>query len=346
MKKLQNTLYVTTPNSYISKDGTNIVVLVDDSELGRIPIHNLQSIICFGYMGMSPAVMRLCVENGVAIAFMTPNGRFQASVLGETKGNVLLRREQYRMADDISRALDISKNLIKGKFMNSRYLLRRGKNDHNSLQNESSLDAVLNSISNGLKAIDTCQTLEELRGIEGNIAKLYFSGMDELILKQKDVFFIRSRNKRPPTDRMNSLLSFLYTLLAHDVASSLEAVGLDSFVGFLHTDRPGRRSLAFDVMEEMRSPIVDRLALNLVNLGKITGDGFLEKENGSIIMSDNTRKIVLESWQSRKNDEILHPFLGEKIKTGLIPHTQSMLLARYIRGDLDGYPPFIMKSVS
>jgi len=342
LKKLLNTLYVTSPDAYISRDGMNIVVSSQKKEIGRIPIHNLQSIICFGYAGASPAAMNLCVTNNVLMSFLTHHGRFQASVVGETCGNVLLRRNQYRMADDFQRSLGISKNIVKAKIHNSRQILRKGRNDHKTDVNLKRVEDVISMLTSKIQSVDFCDDANVLRGLEGDAAKVYFSGIDELILKGKDEFFIHGRNRRPPTDKMNSLLSFLYTLLANDVRSALESVGLDSHVGFLHTDRPGRASLALDIMEEFR-PTADRLALNLVNLRKISSEGFIEKENGSVIMTDETRKIVIENWQNKKQDEIKHPFLEERIQIGLIPHVQSMLLARYLRGDLDGYPPFIIK---
>ena len=342
MKKLLNTLYVTTPDSYLSKDGLNLVVECRNKEMGRVPIHNLQSVICFGYMGASPAAMQLCTSNDVSLSFLTPNGRFQASVNGETRGNVLLRRTQYRVADDSSHSLEISKNIIKGKMFNCRQLLRRGRNDHKGDIDLQRVEDAISVITRDIASINEANSSDILRGLEGHSAKIYFSGFNNLILKQKDDFYIHTRNRRPPTDRMNSLLSFLYTVLANDVRSSLESTGLDPYVGFLHTDRPGRASLALDIMEEMR-PIADRLALNLVNLRIISGEGFVEKENGSIVMADETKKIVIDSWQQKKQEMIMHPFLEEKIQMGLLPHVQSMLMARYLRGDIDGYPPFFMK---
>jgi CRISPR-associated protein Cas1 len=343
LKRLLNTLYVTTPDSYLSKDGTNLVVLSDNKEIGRIPIHNLQAVICFGHMGASPAAMRLCTENSVSLSFMTPYGKFQAAIVGEVKGNVLLRREQYRLADRPDISLEISKNILIGKFTNSRHLLRRGKNDHRGSIDVLRIDRTIERISSGLESIDACENIDALRGLEGDVAKSYFVGLNELILKQKEDFHINCRSRRPPMDNMNSLLSFLYTMLAHDVKSALSAVGLDPYVGFLHTDRPGRPSLALDIMEEMRPVLVDRLALNFVNLCRISNEDFVEKETGGIIMKDGTRDMILEGWQTRKADEVFHPFIEEKIKIGLVPNVQSMLLSRYICGDIDGYPPFIMK---
>lgn len=342
MRKLLNTLYVTSPDSYLSKDGSNLVVSVNGVEIGRLPIHNIQQVICFGHSGASPSAMRLCIDNDVALSFMTPNGRFLASVFGETKGNVLLRRSQYRLADDENTSLSISKNMILGKMINCRSLLKKGKNDHKDVIDAEMLGKMIDRITDFIEGVDLISSADALRGIEGDAARIYFEGVDNLILKDKEEFFLRCRNRRPPRDRMNSLLSFLYSMLANDVKSALESVGLDSYVGFLHTDRPGRPSLALDVMEELR-PIADRVALTLVNLRMVSSGGFVEMEGGAIIMDDDTRKIVIDAWQSRKSDTVYHPYIKEKVPIGLLPFIQAMLLSRYIRGDIDGYPPFILK---
>jgi CRISPR-associated protein Cas1 len=275
---------------------------------------------------------------------MKPSGKFQASIYGETKGNVLLRRKQYRTADDEEMSLSIAKNMMLGKFSNCRYLLRKGKNDHKDVIDANKIDLAIEKINKAMADLDDIKDKGSLRGLEGDTARCYFDALDELILKEKDEFYMRGRSRRPPRDKMNALLSFLYSMLANEVRSSLESVGLDSYVGFLHTDRPGRASLALDVMEEMR-PIADRVALTLINLRKISPDGFIEQEGGGVLMTEDTRRIVIEAWQTRKTDETVHPFLGEKIQIGLIPHVQSMLLSRYLRGDTDGYPPFVMKQV-
>lgn len=342
MRKLLNTLYVTTPESYLLRDGENVVVKVKDVETFRIPIHNLEGIVCFAYMGASPQLMQLCTDNKVGLSFLTPNGKFLARVNGKVRGNVLLRRTQYRKADKEGDSLDLAKCFIIGKIVNCRTVLGRGIRDHGDVINTSKIRSVDDLLIDSLKSIDSCLNSDSLRGIEGNCAKFYFDALDELILKQKDSFFIFNRNRRPPLDNMNSLLSFLYTLLAHDVESALETVGLDPYVDFFHTDRPGRPSLALDMMEELRPFMVDRLALNMVNLKQVNEKDFIKKENGAVLMTEDGRKGILAAWQKRKQDQITHPYLNEKISVGLIPYVQAMLLARYLRGDIDGYPPFFM----
>jgi len=342
MRKLLNTLYVTTPDAYLARDGENLVVRVGNEERFRIPIHNLEGVVCFGYMGASPPLMRLCSENNVGLSFLTPSGKFLARVSGRVRGNVLLRRTQYRKADNRLESLEISKSFIIGKIVNCRTILGRGIRDHSAVidcDRVRGVDALL--IENLLK-IEDCDSADTLRGIEGNCAKFYFVALDDLILRQKDVFYMHERNRRPPLDNMNTLLSFLYTLLAHDVESALETVGLDPYVGFFHTDRPGRPGLALDMMEELRPYMADRLALNLVNLNQVNGDDFYKKENGGVIMKDDGRKTVIAAWQKRKQDMITHPYLNEKIPIGLLPYVQAMLMARFLRGDIDGYPPFFM----
>jgi len=342
MRKLLNTLYVTTPESYLHRDGENVIIKVGNDERFRIPVHNIEGIVCFGYMGASPHLMQLCSENNVGLSFLTPHGRFLGRVNGRVRGNVLLRRTQYRVADDSEISLDIAKCFITGKVVNCRTVLGRSLRDHGDIVQKEKIRSADNLLIENLTKIDNCPNADTLRGIEGNCAKFYFDVLDELILKQKNDFFIRERNRRPPRDNMNALLSFLYTILAHDVESALETVGLDPYVGFFHADRPGRASLALDMMEELRPFVVDRLCLNLVNLQQICGNDFLKKESGGIILTDKGRKEVLGAWQKRKQDEITHPYLNEKIPVGLLPYVQSLLMARYLRGDIDGYPPFFM----
>lgn len=342
MRKLLNTLYVTTPESYLMKDGENVIVQVENVEKFRIPIHNLEGIVCFGFMGASPHLMRLCSEHNVSLSFLTPSGRFQGRVQGRVRGNVLLRRVQYRLADDAKQSLLISRSFIQGKVINGLKVLDRSIRDHGPNIDDEKIRSTIVMLKENLFSLDGCDNLDSLRGIEGTCAKIYFDVFDELILKQKDDFFFHGRNRRPPLDNMNSLLSFLYTLLAHDVESALETVGLDPYVGFFHVDRPGRPGLALDLMEELRPYLADRLALNLVNMSQIQGDDFVKKEGGGVFIIDQGRKEILSAWQKRKQDQITHPYLLEKIPIGLIPYVQALLLARYVRGDIDGYPPFFM----
>lgn len=343
MRKLLNTLYVTSPDTYLSLDGENIVILKEKIEISRIPLHNLEGIIAFGYTGASPALMGACVKRNIALTFMTQNGRFLSRVVGEVRGNVTLRKTQYRISDNVDESNKIAKNFIIGKIFNARWVIERATRDYAIRLDVDKLKSVSKSLANSLKLIEQSKNLDQLRGFEGEAATQYFSAFDDLILQQKEFFYFHCRNKRPPLDNVNSMLSFVYTLLAHDVAAALETVGLDAYVGFLHRDRPGRVSLALDMMEELRSVYADRFVISLINKREVNSNGFTKKENGAVIMDDDTKKIILKAWQNKKQEIITHPFLQEKLEWGLIPYAQAMLLARFIRGDLDGYPPFMWK---
>jgi CRISPR-associated protein Cas1 len=340
MKKLANVLYVTTPEAYLTLDGENVVVKKDENVSMRLPLHNLENIVCFGYPGASPALMGACAERNVGLCFLSPNGRFLARITGKVKGNVLLRKKQYEVSEKNDESVPIAASFLLGKIANCRKVIERALRDHAMLVDVQALSAVSASLKETLSAVQACKTIGDLMGFEGSAAKLYFGVFDQLILQQREDFAFKERSRRPPLDNLNSLLSFLYTLLTNDVASALEVVGLDPYVGFLHQDRPGRPSLALDLMEELRPVFADRLALSLVNRKQVTGKGFTQKESGGILMDDDTRKTVLTTWQERKKEEIVHPYLKERIPFGLIPHVQAMLLARFLRGDLDAYPPF------
>ncbi len=343
MKKLLNTLFVTTEGSYLCRDGETVLIRVKDETKGRFPIHLLGGIVCIGQVMCSPPLMQLCVESKVSLSFLSQYGRFIAKVQGPVSGNVLLRRQQYRFADCGVTSAKIARLIVYGKVANCRTVLMRAAREHNDSDAAKVLTKVADSMGYRLKQMKEEQTVDSWRGVEGEAAQLYFSAFDHLILAQKQDFYFRQRTRRPPLDNMNALLSFYYTLLAHDVSSALETVGLDPAVGFLHRDRPGRPSLALDLMEELRPHFADRVALTLVNRQQIKGRGFKMSESGAVIMNDETRKEVLVAYQNRKKEEVEHPFLGEKIAIGLIPHVQAMLLARYIRGDLEAYPPFLWK---
>ncbi|MGI6727228.1 MAG: type I-C CRISPR-associated endonuclease Cas1c [Anaerovoracaceae bacterium] len=343
MRKLLNTLYVTSPNTYLSLDGENIVVLKDEIEALRVPLHNLEGIVTFGYTGASPALMGACAKRNIALSFMKQSGKFLARVVGEVRGNVTLRKAQYRLSDSTVESNKVARNIIMGKIYNSRWVIERATRDYAMRLDVDKLKGVTKSLASTLKLVEQSENLEQLRGFEGEAASQYFSVFDDLILQQKEHFYFYYRNKRPPLDNVNAMLSFVYTLLAHDVAAALETVGLDPYVGFLHRDRPGRISLALDLMEELRSVYADRFVISLVNKKEIKANGFIQKENGSVIMDDNTKLTILKAWQSRKREKITHPFLNEKIEWGLVPYSQAMLLARFIREDLDGYPPFMWK---
>jgi CRISPR-associated protein Cas1 len=343
MKKLLNTLYVNAPDAYLSLDGENVVVNADGQELKRVPMHNLENIVTFGWQGASPALMRHACELGIGLAFFSHSGRFLCRVEGERRGNVLLRREQYRIADDERRSLAIVRNMIGAKTVNSRAVLLRALRDHPMLPGSDKIEAVADKLANSLSDIQNAADTDTVRGIEGSNASMYFGVLDNLILQNKDVFTFDTRSRRPPTDNVNALLSFCYSITVNECASALEAVGLDPYVGLMHTDRPGRKSLALDLMEEIRSVYCDRFVISLINLRQVSGDGFLVKENGAVIMTEETRKAVLTAWHKRKQEEITHPFLGERCEWGLLPFVQAQLLARYIRGDIDEYPPYIWK---
>jgi len=343
MRKLLNTLYVTSPNTYLSLDGENIVILKDEAEILRIPLHNLEGIVAFGYTGASPALMGACAKRNIALSFMKQSGKFLGRIVGEVKGNVTLRKTQYRLSDDVVESHRIAKSFITGKIYNARWVVERATRDYAARLDVDKLKGVCKTLVNSLKLVESSQDLEQLRGFEGEAAAQYFRVFDDLILQQKEHFYFRSRNKRPPLDNVNAMLSFVYTLLAHDVAAALETVGLDPYVGFLHRDRPGRVSLALDMMEELRSVYADRFVISLINKREVNADGFTQKENGAVNMDDDTRKDILRSWQSKKQEIITHPFLQEKLEWGLVPYAQAMLLARFIRGDLDGYPTFMWK---
>jgi len=343
MRKLLNTLYVTSPDTYLSLDGENIVILKDEAEVSRIPLHNLEGIVAFGYTGASPALMGACAKHSIALSFMKSSGKFLARVVGEVRGNVTLRKSQYRLSDCQEESTKIARNYIIGKIFNTRWVVERATRDYAVRLDVDKLKGVSKILANSLKLAAQSENLEQLRGVEGEAASQYFRVFDDLILQQKESFYFHNRNKRPPLDNVNAMLSFVYTLLAHDVAAALETVGLDPYVGFLHRDRPGRVSLALDMMEELRPVYADRFVISLINKREVNATGFTKKENGAVIMEDDTRKTILRAWQIIKQERITHPFLQEKIEWGLVPYAQAMLLARFIRGDLDGYPPFMWK---
>lgn len=343
MKKHLNTLFVTTQGAYLAKEGETVLVRVKKETRLRVPIHTLGGIVCFGNVLCSPFLMGFCAEKDVAVSFLSEQGRFLARVQGPVSGNVLLRREQYRRADDLDISARMARWVLTGKLGNGRTVLKRGLRDHGEKLDDSAVQESVKRLGNSLKNLQSGLPLNSLRGIEGEAAHAYFSVFDHLIVSQKDAFVFLERNRRPPLDRVNCLLSFIYTLLTHDVRSALESVGLDPAVGFLHRDRPGRSGLALDMMEEFRPFLADRLVLSLINLNKVQKTGFTESDSGAVLMDDETRKTVLVAYQKRKQDEIFHPFIEEKVTIGLLFHIQALLLARYLRGDLDGYPCFIWK---
>ena len=342
MKKHLNTLFVTTQGAYLAKDGETVAVRVEGEVVLRLPVHTLDGIVCFGNVGCSPFLMGFCAERDVTLSFLSENGRFLARVQGPVSGNVLLRREQYRRADDPAFSAIIARQFTTGKIANCRTAIQRALRDHSDKVDSGALENAVSRLSASLRRLQDDLPLDEVRGIEGDAAHVYFGVFDHLLVREKESFFLRERNRRPPLDRMNCLLSFLYTLLMHDVRSALESVGLDPAVGYLHRDRPGRPGLALDVMEEFR-PMIDRLAISLINLGQLQGRDFTFSESGAVRMTDSARKTVLVSYQKRKQDERTHPFLEEKMEVGLFFYAQALLLSRRPRGELDGYPPAIWK---
>ncbi len=343
MRRLLNTLFVTTENAYLTLDGENVVVNREKEEIGRFPLHNLFGIISFSYAGASPALMGACARRQIGLSFCTPRGRFLARTSSLSNGNVLLRRTQYRAADDLNASCRIARNMIFGKLYNARWSLERTRRDHAPRIDAEAFRNASKTIRNLLPQILQVTDMDTLRGLEGAGAAAYFGMFDDMILREKEHFFFHGRNRRPPLDNVNAMLSFAYSLLGNDCASALESVGLDSYVGFMHRDRPGRTSLALDLMEELRPCLADRFVLTLINNRVVTSNDFLQSESGAVQLSEQGRRKFLKSWQERKQEAITHPFLEEKIPWGLVPYMQALLLARYLREDTDEYPPFLWK---
>lgn len=343
MRHLLNTLYILSEDIYLSLDGENVVANRDRQVAARYPLHTLQNIITFSYAGASPALMGACAERQIGLAFCTPRGRFLARIYGENSGNVLLRRTQYRAADDPVQCCQISRTMIFGKLFNARWSIERTRRDHGLRVDGEKLTSTSMQIHGLLPQVREAASPEELRGLEGVGASAYFGVFDEMILGDKETFSFCGRNRRPPLDAVNALLSFAYSLLAYDCASALESVGLDAYVGFLHRDRPGRISLALDLMEELRPCMADRFVLTLINNRQVKAADFLYMESGAVLLNNDGKKAFLKNWQEKKRETLTHPYLGEKLPWGMIPYIQALLLARFLRGDLDAYPPFLWK---
>ncbi len=343
MKQLLNTVYVSDPNIYLALKGNNLNLLKENESLARIPLHNIEAICTYGHQGASPALMGECMKQNINITFFTSSGRFRGRVTGEANGNVTLRKKQYRISDNEDASTYLAKHMIIGKIFNSEQLLKRTIRDHALRIDVTRINLIINRLKESRISAINCTDLEELRGIEGNAASAYYSVFNHLILQQKETFYFKERNRRPPLDPVNALLSFSYSLLAAESAAALEGVGLDSYVGFLHRDRPGRNSLALDLMEELRPLIADRFVLKIINRKQINSNDFIIKENKAVLLTDDARRNFLQLWQEEKQQTIMHPFLKEKISWGLIPHIQALLLARHLRGDLDAYPPILIR---
>lgn len=343
MRRHGNTLFVTTQGSFLGREDEAVVVRVDNELKGRVPVHTLDGIVCFGQATVSPALMALCCERNVTVSFLTDKGRFLARVEGAAPGNVLVRREQYRRADSQTLSARIAAAVVLGKVSNCRSVLLRAARDYPDGPGHRRLANAAECLKGRLRNVKLDSPLEAVRGVEGDCARVYFEVFDDLITSQKEGFVFRGRSRRPPLDPVNSLLSFLYVLLQHDVSGALSAASLDPAVGFLHRDRPGRPGLALDLMEELRPVVADRLALSLINLRQVTLDGFRTEESGAVVMTEETRKTVIVAYQRRKEETLNHPFLEEKTTMGAVPHLQARLLARYLRNELDAYPAFLWR---
>ena len=343
MKHLLNTLFVLSEDAYLTLDGENILVNKDNQIAARFPLHTLESVVCFSYAGASPALMGACAQRGIGLSFCTPRGKFLARVSGENNGNVLLRKTQYRVAEDPLGSCLLARNMVFGKVYNARCNIERTKRDHGLRVDADKLETASLKLNELLPCLLKQTEAASLRGMEGLAAASYFGVWNELVLQDKETFFFGSRSRRPPLDPINALLSFAYSLLSHDCAAALESVGLDAYVGFLHRDRPGRISLALDLMEELRPCLADRFVLTLINNRIIQKADFETMESGAVLLKEEARKTFLTAWQERKRETLTHPYLKEKLPRGLIPYVQSLLLARFLRGDLDAYPPFLWK---
>lgn len=346
MRHHLNTLYVTTQGAWLNKDGENVVVSVDNQERGRVPFHTIGGIVGFGRVLISPPLLGACAEAGMTVNFLTEGGRFLARVEGPVSGNVLLRRAQYRWADNASKRDRIIKSIVAGKILNQRAVVTRAIRDYGASSAKADNDALTaasDRLANIVRRLEKPLDGDQMRGAEGEAGQVYFSIFDLLVRGEKPLFSFNGRSRRPPLDATNAVLSFVYVLLTSDVRGALESVGLDPAVGYLHTDRPGRPSLALDLMEEFRPYYADRLVLSLINRRQLSAKNFRTVDNGATLLTEDGRKAILVAYQERKRDEILHPFLDEKITVGLLWYVQAQLLARHLRGDLDAYPPFIWK---
>lgn len=343
MHQLLNTLYVNTEGSYLNLDHDTLKISVEKEMKLQVPLHHLGGVLCFGDVLVSPALMRRCGEDGRALVLFDRNGRFKARVEGPVSGNVLLRRAQHEVSCDKDKSLSIARKIVGGKIQNARQILMRAARETMDPDDEQPLREGTEALAAALARIPRCDEMDQLRGIEGESARAYFDCFDRMVREDRDSFRLDGRNRRPPRDPMNALLSFLYSLLTTDCVAAAEGVGLDPQVGFLHVLRPGRAALALDLMEELRAILADRLALTLVNRRQVTAANFDDRPGGAVYLGDEGRKIVVVAYQTRKQEEILHPLLEQKVPLGLVPHIQARLLARVLRGDMEDYVPFLYR---
>ncbi|MGM0126151.1 CRISPR-associated endonuclease cas1 [Enterococcus sp. AZ194] len=343
MRKLLNTIFVTTNDAYLALDGENILIKVENEIKGRVPLHNIESVVTTGYLGASPALMRKCAEKNINLTFLTTTGKFGSRLSGPVTGNISLRKKQYRISDNESKSLEIARHFIIGKLYNQRWMLERVAREQTLRIDVEQFKMISQELKETIGKIQEVNDLDTLRGLEGQAANRYFLLFDQMILQQKESFGFYGRTRRPPLDNVNAMLSLAYTLLAQECSSALEIVGLDPYSGFMHQDRPGRPSLSLDLMEELRGIFADRFVLTMINKRIVTAKDFIKKENGAVILTDEGRKKFFFNWQEKKQEQIQHPFLGEKIQWGLVPYAQALLLSRFLREDLDGYPPFLWK---
>ena len=343
-RQLLNTLYVMTPNSYLHLENDTVRVEVEREKKLQVPLHHLGSVICLGNIMLSPALMHRCADDGISLVLLNNHGRFKARLEGPVSGNILLRQAQHRLALDEKFALGIAQSTIAGKLRNARQILLRGAREAGDVEDSSALAAAPERLSNSLRNLPHAPDLDVVRGIEGDAAKNYFAALSLLVKREvRDKFTMDGRTRRPPRDRFNALLSFLYSMLMNDCRSALEAVGLDPQLGFLHTVRPGRAALALDLMEEFRAIFADRLALTLINRGQIGPNDFAEREGGAVLLEGDARRTVVVAYQERKQEEVMHPLLETKVPIGLIPLLQARFLARTLRGEMEGYLPFLYR---
>lgn len=344
MRQILNTLYVMTPHSYLHLENDTLRVDVEREKKLQVPLHHLGSVVCLGNIMVSPALMHRCADDGISLVLLDHNGRFKARLEGAVSGNILLRQAQHRQAGDAAFALNVSRAMIAGKLRNARQVLLRGAREAADEADAKALTAGATALRASVRNLPQASNLDSVRGIEGDAAKVYFSAMNGIVRREaRSTFAMDGRTRRPPRDRINALLSFLYSMLMNDCRSALEAVGLDPQLGFLHAVRPGRAALALDLMEEFRAVMADRLVLTLINRGQIGAGDFVEREGGAVLLEGDARRTVVVAYQERKQEEITHPLLETKMPIGLLPQIQARLLARHIRGETETYLPFLAR---